>query len=178
VLIKYKHSENDPFFGWVAYTLSRSARTDGPGQVEHLIQYDQTHILTVIGSYQLGHGWEFGARFRLTSGNLITPNVCDKSSADCDPNRTGSLFHAPSGVYTPIPFAGTFSERLPLFHQLDLRIDKSWQFSKWTLSAYLDVQNVYNHANSEGLQYNFNFTTRQYVSGLPILPSLGLRGEF
>jgi TonB family protein len=175
-LLKYKPDER--FFGWVAYTLSRSARTDAPGAVEHLIQYDQTHILTVLGSYRLGHGWEFGARFRLVSGNLITPSVCDKAASDCDPNRTGSLFHAPSGVYTPIPFSGTFTERLPLFHQLDIRIDKRWKFPRWDLSAYLDIQNVYNHANSEGLQYNFNYTTRQYVSGLPILPSLGLRGEF
>jgi len=175
LLLKYKPDER--FFGWVAYTLSRSARIDAPGAVEHLIQYDQTHILTVLGSYRLGHGWEFGARFRLVSGNLITPSVCDKSASDCDPNRTGSLFHAPSGVYTAIPFSGTFTERLPLFHQLDIRVDKRWKFSNWQLSAYLDIQNVYNHANSEGLQYNFNFTTRQYVSGLPILPSIGLRGE-
>lgn len=176
VLLKYKPDER--FFGWVAYTLSRSARIDGPGEVEHLIQYDQTHILTILGNYRLGHGWEFGARFRLVSGNLITPSVCDKAASDCDLNRTGSLFHAPSGVYTPIPIAGPFSERLPLFHQLDIRVDKSWVFSKWKLSAYLDIQNVYNHANSEGLQYNFNFTTRQYVSGLPIFPSIGLRGDF
>lgn len=175
-LLKYKPDER--FFGWVAYTLSRSARIDAPGAVETLIQYDQTHILTVLGSYRLGHGWEFGARFRLVSGNLITPSVCDKAASDCDPNRTGSLFHAPSGVYTPIPFSGTFTERLPIFHQLDIRVDKRWKFAKWQLSAYLDVQNVYNRANREGLQYNFNFTTRQYVSGLPILPSIGLRGEF
>lgn len=176
VLLKYKPDER--FFGWIAYTLSRSARIFRPGEEERLIQYDQTHILTVLGSYRLGHGWEFGARFRLVSGNLITPSVCDKAASDCDPNRTGSLFHAPSGVYTPIPFGSPFSERLPAFHQLDIRVDKRWKFTNWQLSAYLDVQNVYNHANSEGLQYNFNFTTRQYVSGLPILPSFGLRGEF
>jgi TonB family protein len=176
VLIKYK--PDDHFFGWVAYTLSRSVRTDAPGEAEHLIQYDQTHILTVLGSYRLGHGWEFGARFRLISGNLITPDVCDKSASGCDPNRTGALFHAPSGVYTPIPYSGSYTERLPMFHQLDIRVDKRWKFPTWELSAYLDVQNAYNHANSEGLQYNFNYTTRNYVSGLPILPIVGLRGEF
>jgi hypothetical protein len=40
------------------------------------------------------------------------------------------------------------------------------------------LQNVYNHANSEAIQYNYNYTARQYVSGLPILPSLGLRADF
>ena len=176
ILLKYK--PDDRFFGWAAYTLSRSTRTDGPGEEERLVPYDQTHILTVLGNYQLGHGWEFGARFRVISGNLVTPNVCDVNDQTCDPGRANGLFHAPSGAYTPIPFSGPNSERLPLFHQLDLRIDKRWKFKAWQLSAYLDVQNVYNSQNGEGIQYNFNYTARQYFTGLPILPSLGLRGEF
>jgi TonB family protein len=176
VLIKYKPDAR--FFGWLAYTLSRSVRTDAPGQPEHLVNFDQTHILTVLGSYKLGHGWEFGARFRLVSGNLTTPNVCDVSSSTCDPYRVNALFHAASGVYTPIPISGPASERLPMFHQLDLRVDKMWKFKSWQLSAYLDVQNVYNNGNVEGISYNYNYTARQYVGGLPILPSIGLRGEF
>lgn len=175
-LVKYK--PDDRFFGWAAYTLSRATRVDGPGQEERLLNFDQTHILTVLGSYRLGHGWEFGARFRLVSGNLVTPNVCNVEDLSCDPARTNALFHAPSGVYTPIPFSGPASERLPLFHQLDLRIDKRWKFKRWQLSAYLDVQNVYNSQNTEAIQYNFNYTARQYVTGLPILPSIGIRGEF
>jgi TonB family protein len=195
-LLKYK--PDDRFFGWLAYTLSRSTRTDGPGAVEHLSTFDQTHILTVLGSVKLGGGWEFGARFRLVSGSLTTPSVCNSASGDtrvsvsapqagqppvfstvpvCDPNRINSIYHAPSGVYTPIPFGTQSSERLPMFHQLDLRLDKRWQFKTWQFSAYLDVQNVYNNQNVEGLQYNYNYTSRQYVSGIPILPSIGLRGE-
>ena len=65
-----------------------------------------------------------------------------------------------------------------MFHQLDIRVDKRWKFKSWQLSAYLDVQNVYNHANSEGIRYNYNYTNRLYISGLPILPSLGLRADF
>jgi TonB family protein len=175
-LLKYKPDER--FFGWAAYTLSRSARVDRPDEPEYLVPFDQTHILTVLGSYQLGHGWEFGARFRLVSGNLVTPIVCNPSDGDCDPTRSNALFHAASGAYTPIPLTRPYSERLPMFHQVDIRIDKRWKFKSWQLSAYLDLQNVYNHANSEAIQYNYNYTARQYVSGLPILPSLGLRADF
>ncbi|AKT41963.1 TonB-dependent receptor domain-containing protein [Chondromyces crocatus] len=175
-LLKYK--PDDRFFGWAAYTLSRATRTDRPGEPPRLLNFDQTHILTVLGSYRLGHGWEFGARFRLVSGNLTTPSVCNVQDVTCDPARTNALYHAPSGVYTPIPLTGPGSERLPIFHQLDLRIDKRWKFTNWQLSAYLDVQNVYNNQNTEGIQYNFNYTARQFVSGLPILPSIGMRGEF
>ncbi|WP_437579821.1 TonB-dependent receptor domain-containing protein [Sorangium sp. So ce887] len=175
-LLKYK--PDNRFFGWAAYTLSRSTRVPGIGEAERPVPFDQTHILTVLGSYRLGDGWEFGARFRLVSGNLATPNVCNVNEQSCDPYRTNALFYAPTGTYTPIPFSGPSSERLPPFHQLDLRLDKSWKFKSWQLSAYLDVQNVYNNANSEAIQYNYNYTARQYVTGLPVLPSFGLRGEF
>jgi TonB family protein len=176
ILLKYK--PDDRFFGWAAYTLSRSVRRQGPGEELLPVAWDQTHILTVLGSYQLGHGWEIGARFRLISGNLTTPNVCNIEDGDCDPNRTNALFHAASGAYTPIPLTQANSERLPLYHQLDLRVDKRWKFPSWQLSAYLDVQNAYNRGNVEAISYNFNYTGRQFVTGLPILPSLGLRADF
>lgn len=196
LLLKYK--PDDRFFGWLAYTLSRSTRQNGPDAVERLSSFDQTHNLVLLGSYKLGGGWEFGARFRLVSGNLVTPTVCNGDAGGvrpvlstptdgsaptvsyvpaCDPKRINSIYHAPSGSYTQIPFGGVASERLPMFHALDLRIDKRWQFKSWQFSAYLDVQNVYNNQNVEGLQYNFNYTSRQYVTGIPILPSIGLRGE-
>ncbi|MCC6525143.1 MAG: TonB-dependent receptor [Polyangiaceae bacterium] len=176
VLLKYKPDKH--FFGWLAYTLSRSARQNGPGEPEYLVSFDQTHILTVLGSYQVGNGWEFGARFRLISGNLLTPNVCDFTDKECDPKRIGGFFHGPSGAYTAVPFGSVTSERLPVFHQLDVRVDKKWELDGWQLSTYLDVQNAYNSLNVEGLVYNYNFTARQYLTGIPILPSVGLRGEF
>jgi hypothetical protein len=74
--------------------------------------------------------------------------------------------------------AEPFSERLPVFHQLDVRLDKGWQFQSWRLGAYLDVQNVYNNAAVEGVGYNYDFSRRTYQTGLPIIPSIGLRGEF
>jgi hypothetical protein len=176
--ILLKHKASDRFFGWAAYTISRSARRDGKGSPERLFESDQTHLLTVLASYKLGAGWELGARFRLSSGDLVTPEVCDSGLDGCDPSRANALYHAPTGGYTPLPYGGAYSERLPPFHQLDVRVDKKWSFKRFSISAYLDVQNVYNNANPEGLDYNFNYTTRQYSTGLPILPSAGLRGEF
>ncbi|MBL9024663.1 MAG: TonB-dependent receptor [Myxococcales bacterium] len=174
-LLRYK--PDDRFFGWVAYTLSRSVRQNGPGEPEYLVNFDQTHILTMLGSYQLGHGWEIGARFRLVSGNLIDPNVCNPDSEGCSPTRINSIYNAPSGAYVAIPL-GNNTERLPFFHALDLRVDKRWKFKYWQFSTYLDVQNVYNNQNPEAVGYNFNYTAREYVNGLPILPSIGIRADF
>jgi hypothetical protein len=50
-------------------------------------------------------------------------------------------------------------------------------FPDWRLTAFLDVQNVYNRANAEGAQYSYNYTQQKPNTGLPILPILGVRGE-
>jgi TonB family protein len=166
-LLKYKPDRR--FFGWLAYTLSRSVRQDGPDQPEYLFQFDQTHNLVMLGSYRLGRGWEFGARFRVVSGPLTTP--VQRYPA------LPSIYSADSGSYVALS-GEPFSRRLPLFHQLDIRVDKRWQFRDWRLSAYLDIQNVYNHQAVEALVYNYNFSQESFQTGLPILPSIGLRGEF
>ncbi len=166
-LIKYK--PDDHFFGWLAYTLSRSRRRDSPDEPTRPFQFDQTHILTVLGSYRLGRGWEVGARFRLVSGALDTPVQ--------RPPNLQALYAADAAAYTPLEGA-PFSQRLPTFHQLDFRVEKNWQLGAYRLMFYLDVLNSYNHAASESFLYNFDFSTQSYQQGLPLLPSLGLRGEF
>jgi TonB family protein len=165
-LLKFK--PDDRFFGWIAYTVSRSVRKDFPGGDEYLFQYDQTHNLIVLGSYRLGRGWEFGARFRIVSGPLDTPVVGRPSLP--------AIYSADAGSYVPLQ-GKPYTARLPLFHQLDLRVDKRWQFRSWALSTYLDVQNVYNHPAAESFIYNFDYSRRSYQTGIPIIPSIGLRGE-
>ncbi len=166
-LLKYKPDSR--FFGWLAYTLSRSVRKNSPDDEEYLFQFDQTHNLIVLGSYRLGRGWEFGARFRVVSGPLTTPVL--------GPPALPALYAADSGSYTQLQ-GEPFSRRLPLFHQMDMRVDKRWQFRDWRLSTYLDIQNVYNNQAVEALVYNYNFSQENFQTGLPIIPSVGLRGEF
>jgi TonB family protein len=162
-LVRYKPDAK--FFGFIAYTLSRSVRREGPGEPEHLYFSDQTHILTAIGSYRLGRGWEIGARFRLVSGNLRTP-------------QTYGFFDNNVGSYIPGIGYPPASIRNPMFHQLDIRLDKTWYFQEGVkMSAYLDVYNAYNQGNVEGLSYNFNQTRSTFATGIPILPSLGMRLE-
>jgi len=166
-LLKYKPSKR--FFGWIAYTLSRSVRRDMASSPQYLFQYDQTHNLIMLGSYRLGRGWEFGGRFRIVSGSLDT--------AVLPAPALPALYAADSGAYSPLQ-GKAFTTRLPLFHQLDLRIDKRWQFKSWRFSTYLDIQNVYNNAAVEGLSYNYNYSRQSYQTGIPIVPSLGMRGDF
>ena len=159
-----KHQPTDRFLGWVAYTLMKSKRIDHPGWDERRFDYDQTHILTVVASVVLGRGWEAGLRFRLVTGNPNTPVI-------------GTVYDADSEIYWPM-YGETNSTRLPMFHQLDVRVDKNWQFKHVKFGVYIDVQNVYNHKNVEGYAYSYDYSEKVYFQGLPILPSLGLKIEY
>ncbi len=161
-LVRYKPDAR--FFGFVAYTLSRSVRRDAPGEPERLFPFDQTHILTAVGSYRLGGGWEIGARFRLISGNLRTP-------------QTYGFYDLNVGAYQASYEYPPYGARNPMFHQLDIRVDKTWIYSWGRLSAYLDLWNAYNQGNVEGTSYNYNYTQHTFATGIPILPSLGVRAE-
>ncbi len=127
-------------------------------------QFDQTHILTLILSWALPREWRVGGRFRYVTGDPYTPVV-------------GSFYDATSDRYTPI-LGGTNSGRLPSFNQLDIRVDKAFTFNRWRLSAYLDVQNVYRAENPEALGYNYNYRIPEPITGLPLLPVAGIRGDF
>ena len=148
--------------GWLSYTLSRSLRRDDPARYLDYRPYvlDQPHVLTALGSLALTDRWRVGARVRYVTGNPYTP-VAD------------TYFDTDSQRYRSIP-GDILSARLPAFFQLDLRIDRGWSGSWGALNLFLDVQNVTNRVNPEGLDYNFDYTRIEYTRGLPIFPSLGL----
>ena len=64
-----------------------------------------------------------------------------------------------------------------MFQQLDVRVQKKWKVGPGSLALYLDLQNAYNAQNQEGFSYRFDYREKETVTGLPILPNLGLRGE-
>lgn len=160
-----RHKPVGRFFGWLAYTVQRAERQDRPGEAWRLFGWDQTHILTALGTWKLPWDLEFGFRFRLTSGNPVTP-------------LSTAVYNEKTDSYTRIRSENLFTERLPAFAQLDLRIDRRFAFDRFLLDLYIDVQNVTNRENPEFTQYNFDATQKRYGTGLPIIPSFGLRATF
>jgi len=152
------------YFGYLSYTLSRSERKDGPNEPWRLFDFDQTHILTAAFVYNFPRNWEIGGTFRLVSGNPGTPVI-------------GSIYDALNDVYIPID-GRVNTLRDPLFHSLSVRVQKKWVFKGWKLALFLDIQNAYNQQNQEGIIYNYDFSQQTPLLGLPIIPALGVRGEF
>jgi len=164
--IMLRHNFTDKFFGWIAYSISRSMRNDGPGTPYRLFDMDQTHNLIAVASWQFYKGWRLGGRFQFTSGEPYT-------------NITGSVFNADTGTYMPIyDPQNKNGKRTSPYHRLDLRLDKEWVFNTWILTTYLDVQGVYYYANDLGVTYNYDYSERGAFKELPILPSIGIQAEF
>ena len=159
-----RHYPQNRFFGWIAYTLSWAERLDLNTDKFVPYEFDQRHIFTLVAGYNLPYGIDVSARFRLVTGAPETPVV-------------GSAYNADTDKYEQI-FGERGSVRKATFHQLDLRIDKKVVFDTWLLGFYLDVQNVYNQTNQEGIRYNYDFTDSEPVGGLPILPTIGISAQF
>lgn len=164
VMLRHEVSKN--FFGWVAYTFNRSEeRRAGSGQDYVVSTFDQTHILTIVASYKLPWGFELGARFRYVTGRPKSALMHDYDIYQADSNSYSATFG---------PARAT---RIKDFNQLDIRLDKNFVFQTWTLTAYIDVQNVYNAANVEASFYDYRFRTEYEVPGIPILPVIGLKAS-
>lgn len=148
-------------YGWLSYTLSRSER-QREGREWRPFAFDQTHTLNLAVSYSID-GWRFGAAFQLSTGRPTSTLVATTYDADED------------------AFDPTFlprGERLPPFHRLDLRIDRDFDIGGVVRgSVYVDVQNVYNAPNNEGTLYSYDYSQTAAVPGLPILPTIGVRGS-
>ncbi|MCK5689417.1 TonB-dependent receptor, partial [Myxococcota bacterium] len=161
VLLRHLATADGNFYGWLAYTLSRSAeREHSPGATYdvaladgtvdtyaysdketelHLSEFDQTHILTLVGQWILPWGLEAGFRFRLVSGNPYNPRDEGRIYYDADTDSYG----------VDMTDVERNSSRMPTFNQLDLRIDKTWVMDIWKLTAFLEVINAYNAKNVE-----------------------------
>jgi outer membrane receptor protein involved in Fe transport len=157
-----RREANEGFYGWLSYTLSWSERfLDGGNTVPFF--FDQRHTLNLALSYAFD-GWRFGARFQLSSGRPQRPVLgCEE---DLDADRCSFI-------------RGGLTERGPVYHQLDIRIDREFKLSRhFLLSIYLDVLNVYYAQNEEGRIYQWDSTRSAALPGIPTIGTIGVRMEY
>jgi hypothetical protein len=81
----------------------------------------------------------------------------------------------PDGTQNPARYN---TARLAPNHSLDVRLDRRWNFSRWTLIAYLDVQNIYNRKPVNVPRYNARTGQAEESRAIGILPSIGISAEF
>jgi hypothetical protein len=163
-MIRVRPGRAAPIYALLSYTFQRATRSACPVCPYFTYQYDQPHILSLVVGAILPQGWECGLRVRYTSG---AP----------EPRVTGALFDADHDVSLTLTDPG-LSGRLPDYFSLDARVSRRFTAGPFRLQAILEVLNATNNNNAESRIYSYDRRTSQLVYGLPIIPSLGIRGEY
>jgi hypothetical protein len=149
--------------GWISYSLARVEQRR-PGDPWQRAPFDGTHRLTTVWNTRLPAGWGLGVSGTLASGYP-------------DPIE-GGVFDARAGAYTPLRASPDADRRLPMYHQVDLRLEKTWTGEVADTVGYVDLINVGNAANTEGWDWDYRYAAPRPVRGVPVFPALGLQVRF
>jgi hypothetical protein len=134
--------------------------------------WDNEVLVSLLGGYKFGRNWEISSRFRYLGAAPYAPV-----------DQSATLANYPA-VIRDFDRLGTV--RLEPFGQLDVRIDKKWSFTRFSLDLFLDVQNVLAQANPSEPQFGLDRDERgtvvepRQLIEIPLetegsaLPSLGI----
>ena len=132
--VMFQQKLSSSIYGIVSYTWVRSEFKDKHG-VYTPSSWDNKHILNVTAGKKFNKNWEFGMKFRLLGPSPYTPYDLDLSAQKViwDASQLGRF-----------DWNQLNQKRNPTSHTMDIRLDKKWYFDKWSINAYLDIQNIYN----------------------------------
>jgi hypothetical protein len=134
--------------GWISYGFLNSKRMwkDYDGLLPS--QYDITHNLTLILTYDLALDWQIGMSAKMATGSPFTP-------------VNGAVYHSDQNVYEPL-YGPSNSDRLPTYRRLDCRVTHYFQlFEKYFTVLYLEGLNILNIENIFGYTYTHDFSERR-----------------
>ena len=181
------------FFGFntiVAYTMVWSdSENTNPAISGNWVPtaWDNRHIITLTATRSFKKNWDFGFKWRFVGGAPYTPWDMGTSELISAWDTQGRGF---------LDYNRFNTLRVGSFHQLDIRIDKMFYLSKWTLNLYVDIQNAYGFAGEQpdniivrldengNKMINPNDPSRYLLDVIPgtgggtILPSVGIILEF
>lgn len=106
--------------------------------------WDNRHLLSTTLGYIFKNNYQAGLKYRYAGGNPYTPFNMPVSQQTYLLLGTGTL-----------NYTQTNSLRLLDFSQLDIRIDKKFNFKKSTLEVFIDVQNILGALNESSPTYTF-----------------------
>jgi len=126
LLFQQKLTNN--FYGIFSYTYFFSEFTGLDNDVFLPSVWDSRHLLSFTGGYKLKRNWEISSRWRFAGRTPFVP-VDVQASTPIYPDLV-------------LDYSRLGDEKLNVFSQVDVRIDKKWNFKKLALNLFFEVQNV------------------------------------
>ena len=155
-LFLQKKLSDIPCYGLVSISWNETKFTALDG-VSRASAYDQRWIINLGGGYIMNELWEFGGKFRFATGRPYTP-------------------YNPDGTQVVSAYN---SSRIGANHSLDIRIDRRWNFERWNLITYIDIQNIYNRKALDIPIFDERTKEVKQPEGvIGLLPSIGVSAEF
>lgn len=114
-------------------TIFKSEFKDGEQGSYVPSAWDNRFILNMSGTYNFPKHWSLGAKVSCIGGSPYTPYDVEKSSLVEAWNVQGRAYY---------DYSRYNQERLPVFGQLDVLVDKTFYLKKCMLGFYLDIQNI------------------------------------
>jgi hypothetical protein len=167
----YQERLTKNFYGILAYTFYYSLFSGTDGR-KIASAWDNRHLVSFTGGYKFKRNWELGIRYRLQGGAPFTPF-----------NTFESLENYPFTNEAVLDYSRVNSQRLSGFNAMDVRLDKKWNFKRWSLDLFLDIQNFFNtmnpaapgftlQRNSDGtIATNDNSAYNPGIFGNPLAPN-------
>ncbi|MGB5821780.1 MAG: TonB-dependent receptor [Saonia sp.] len=173
--LQFQQKLSNNFYGIFAYTWFFSEFT-GFDRDNYLPSvWDSRHLISFTGGYKLKRNWEVSARYRFAGNTPFVPTDLD-----------ATLENYPEVI---LDYDRLGEEKLDVFSQLDLRIDKKWNFKTLSLNVFIEAQNVLGQAIPQPTEFGLNrdangtiITPRSLVAietdTGQIIPSIGVVVDF
>jgi hypothetical protein len=139
-----KLSKNLYFTGSYTFFWSKFSNRNGELVAS---AWDNRHLLSLLAGYKFKRNWELGVKYRWQGGVPYTPLDLDASRLNYASIGTGVLDNSRLNTL-----------RLGNFNQMDIRVDKKWNFKRLTLDVFVDIQNILNAVNPAPPNYTFQRT--------------------
>ena len=161
-----RRNETERLFGWLAYTYQMTRERDRSQDTYYTSQYDQTHIVNLVGNYQLTATWDVGGRIKYNTGDPYT-RVDD------------AVYNSNLDKYQPRqdPDAEVNNDRLQDFYSVNLYATKDILFDTWKMGLRFGVENLAHEPQPLGIDYNYDYSEERPFEGLPPIPYIEIRGE-
>ncbi|TKJ42551.1 hypothetical protein CEE37_02355 [candidate division LCP-89 bacterium B3_LCP] len=152
----------DKIYGLISGSYFRSRYRDFNGLWRDRI-YDNRYMCTAEGGYKPNNKWEFSLRWVYAGGAPYTPFDITASE------------NANRGIYDSDRIN---AERLPDYHNLNLRCDRRFNFKASNLILYLSMWNVYGRDNIASYYWNELSNKQDTFKQWGTLAAFGLEFEF
>ncbi|MBI3233846.1 MAG: TonB-dependent receptor [Bacteroidetes bacterium] len=126
----YQQKLTKHFYGILSYTYFVSEFTGLDGKYIPSA-WDSRHLVTFTGGYKFKKNWEFGSRFRFLGAAPYTNFDTALSLNSYLSTGTGTL-----------NYSSFNTQRFQPYFAIDMRLDKKFNFKKWSLDVFIDIQNV------------------------------------